>query len=87
MIGAIESNTTIVVSLMATIGVLAGGFALLGKVALKIFLGPNLDGKQGAWATLTDAVEGLGGRLEQIESKSDQILDILDVERKRASGG
>jgi len=87
MIGAIESNTTIVVSLMATIGVLAGGFALLGKVALKIFLGPNLDGKEGAWATLTDAVEGLGGRMDKIEDNTEEILDLLSGDRKRAKSG
>jgi len=66
-----------VASLLGAIAIMAGGFALLGKTWLKLFLGPKLDGNGGAWSKLIKSVDRLSARMEAVEEKQDETVAEL----------
>lgn len=68
---------TLVVSLIGAISIMAGGFALLGRVALRLFLGKDLDGRGGAWGSLTDAVASIGARVDRMSEQQDESIRLL----------
>jgi hypothetical protein len=70
MLGQTTSEiTAVILALIGIIGTLLGGFALLGRTMLKFVLGPNLDGKGGAWAEMTSRIEGTSDRLDALKAQ------------------
>lgn len=64
--------TTAIVTLCGLIATLLGGFAILGKAALRFFLGPKFDGKAGAWGQMVNAQNSSSSAIDQLR------LDLHD---------
>lgn len=71
------TDTTVMVALIGIITLMIGGFGLLGRTALRAFLGEKLDGNGGAWNRLVVSIQGLNLRMEAMEHKQSETVEML----------